>query len=1241
MEFVCPFVQFDFLWEKYMKKCFAICIVVALVASATVISQEKPNNKTIKAGVFNFDGYHSKNQHGDLYGYGIEFLNLISEYSHLNFEYAGYDNTWSEMLTMLKNGEIDITTSARRTPERERDFAFSLPIGRNSTLLSIKADNKTLYGGRYNTYDGMTVGVITGNSQNALLEDFARTHGFTYKVIEYNETNDLATDLQNGKIDAILSSNLRKRQNEKTLELISTENFYAIVRKDDTELLNEINYAITQIDINEGDWKNNLYYKYYSSLRTFGLMFSEREKAYAQKVVSGKKTITVTASNDRKPYSYVENGVLKGIMLDYFAEVMNLAGLPYTVITPENLKDYYILADNVVDVVIDKRTGMLESFSQDKGFFMDEYLDTGIARITRKNFIGILKTIAIVESQEEDTKIKNVIGNDIPKNAKILKYATHEEALQAVLDKKVDATYVYTYMAQSFINNDFTNTLQYDIINGTRFQFCLYVRNSSDHELATILSKCVRNMPNDILNQFVTNYTFYTTASMTLMQYLRVHPQILAIVIILFILFITIIWSLLLRAHWNKKALYMTKLSNKKLTEEFAIVDTLSRDFLNIYSIDIKNDTAQIIKLEGYVTTGLKKDSNQLYPYTLLLNRYIEERVHPEDKEYLTNALSLSTIAEKLATEQEYIGSYRILVDKEEQVFQFIYARVDTPDKKECSFVLGGFRNIDEIVRKEREQKIALAEALAEAQYANHAKTTFLNNMSHDIRTPMNAIIGFTSLAATHIDNKDTVKSYLEKILTSSNHLLSLINDVLDMSRIESGKVRIEENEANLPEIMHDLKTIVQADVKAKQLEFFIDTVDVTNENIICDKLRLNQVLLNILSNAMKYTKAGGMVSIRIIQLPSAPEGYASYQFIIKDTGIGMSEEFQKHLFEPFEREHTATVSGIQGTGLGLAITKNIVDMMNGTISVESESGKGTEFTVSFQFRISNTEIKPERLEELANLHALVVDDDVNTCMSVSKMLTSIGMRPDWTSQGKEAIIRTEFALEQNDPYSAYIIDWLLPDMNGVEIVRQIRQVIGNTTPIIILTAYDWTDIEDEARKVGVTGFCSKPLFLSELREALLSPYRKKEDVSPEEEKPLEFLAGKKILLVDDIELNQEIAKTILEEEGAIITIADNGSAAVETVKNAPAGAYDLILMDIQMPVMDGYEATRQIRALQDHAKSTVPIVAMTANAFEEDRKKTHEAGMNGHIAKPVNIPELISVLRDILEKGDENVRNE
>lgn len=406
-------------------------------------------------------------------------------------------------------------------------------------------------------------------------------------------------------------------------------------------------------------------------------------------------------------------------------------------------------------------------------------------------------------------------------------------------------------------------------------------------------------------------------------------------------------------------------------------------------------------------------------------------------------------------------------------------------------------------------------------------------------------------------------QDYLAKISTSGQHLLSLINDVLDMSRIESGRVKIEEKEVHLPDVMHDLRTIVNANIVSKNIEFFIDAVDVDNEDILCDKLRLNQVLLNLLSNAVKYTKNGGQIIVRIIQKPGFSNGYATYEFHVKDNGIGMSKEFQKNLFEAFTREESATVSGIQGTGLGMAISKNIVDMMGGTISVESEEGKGREYTVSIPFKVLGNSAKYEVVPQLQGVRVLVADDDSDTAISVSRMVQEIGMRSEWTLSGKEAVLRTKVAVEQGDEFDAYIIDWMMPDLNGIETVRRIRKLIGESKPIIILTAYDWADIEQEAREAGVTAFCSKPLLMSELRDVLSQPYRVKKEETPAS--PYRF-EGKKVLLVEDNLLNQEIAQTILQDAGFTVDTADDGDVAVERLQDSKQGEFDLVLMDIQMP---------------------------------------------------------------------------
>ncbi|MGN0244589.1 MAG: response regulator [Lachnospiraceae bacterium] len=551
-----------------------------------------------------------------------------------------------------------------------------------------------------------------------------------------------------------------------------------------------------------------------------------------------------------------------------------------------------------------------------------------------------------------------------------------------------------------------------------------------------------------------------------------------------------------------------------------------------------------------------------------------------------------------------------------------------------CRDIQGEKKYILVMSDRTKDKKInqELEQAVYSAQSANRAKSTFLSNMSHDIRTPMNAIIGFATLALTNVENSEKAKDYLTKILSSSNHLLSLINDILDMSRIESGKINLEETEVNLSDLLHDIKTIISGQIHAKQLELYMDVLDVTDEDVYCDKTRLNQVLLNLLSNAIKFTLPGGTVSVRISQIHNAPEGKGLYEIRVKDTGIGMSQEFVERIFEPFERERNSTVSKIQGTGLGMAISKNIIDMMGGTIEVLSEQEKGTEFIIRLELRLQSERRSIEKIKELEGLKALVVDDDFNTCDSVTRMLVQVGMRSEWTLFGKEAVLRAKQAIELNDAFHAYIIDWRLPDMNGIEVTRRIR-MLGDDTPIIILTAYDWSEIEAEAKAAGVTAFCSKPMFMSDLRESLLTAIgqkkKKEEKLLPDVEDNRNF-QGKKLLLVEDNELNREIAYELLSEYGFVIDTAHNGVEALEKVKNAPSGTYDLLLMDIQMPIMDGYEATRQIRALKNPEISAIPILAMTANAFDEDRKEAKKCGMNGFLSKPIDMEELIRVLQDV-----------
>lgn len=534
------------------------------------------------------------------------------------------------------------------------------------------------------------------------------------------------------------------------------------------------------------------------------------------------------------------------------------------------------------------------------------------------------------------------------------------------------------------------------------------------------------------------------------------------------------------------------------------------------------------------------------------------------------------------------------------------------------------------LMHVEANHRVELESALQAAEQANRAKTTFLNNMSHDIRTPMNAIIGFTNLASLHLDDREQIKDYLEKITQSSNHLLSLINDVLDMSRIESGKVSIEEKEENLADILHSLGNLIQADVVKKQLLFYIDTMHVENEWIHCDKLRLNQMLLNLLSNAIKFTPAGGTISLLVTQKECQKPNYATYEFRVKDTGIGIGKDFINDLFEPFTRERNSTVSGIQGTGLGMAIVKNLIEMMGGTIDVHSEVGQGTEIILTVDFQYEADKEKSLKVANVSNLHCMIVANDSNTCKGVSEILNKLQIRSQSATSLEEATTAIKTSVQQQDRFTMFFIEWQMIDTNGIEVAKCIRELVGRETPIILISAYDLANVRSEAVNAGVTDFIQKPIFMSDIINMLEEHYHTHEEEEAVEE-TFDF-SNKRILLVEDNLMNREIATEYLTDFGFQVESAENGKIACDRLQEMAPGYFDLVLMDVQMPVMNGYEATKAIRQFENKDIANIPIVAMTANVFEEDKNLVQEAGMDGFLGKPINIPELVKVLKKLLK---------
>ena len=937
--------------------CLVVFMTMFLPATAYAAETE---NKTIRVGYFAFPGYHEVYQdengtHGR--GYGFDFLQFLRKYTNLNFQYIGYENSWQEMLDMLRSGEIDMVTSARKTSQREKEFAFSSSIGTSNAELCVRLEDSRFGLNDYGSFDGMTIGVLSGNSRNADLAALAQEKGFSYRTVEFEDESELTEALHNGEVDGIVASSLRKHTDEKIVARFALEDFYVIVRKEDTGLLDEINRGIEQMDRNEGDWRNKLFYKYTTNNLEGELSFTPEEQEYIRAVQSGEKVITAYAQPDRDPYSYVENGELVGIIPEYFAHLMEMAGLPYSVLVAENRAQYNDWAkNNAVDVYMDINPERSTLLNEDCGIFTEPYIQLTMSRVTKKDFRGEIRSVAVAYNQMYDG-----IDADMANNVQKIACETRKEALQAVWDGAADACYVYTYMAEKFVNQDTDGELSYHIVNIPAANLSIAIRSTTDHALISILSKCMEADQSLIMDELVEQYTHYEQPDVTFEKFVRKNPWFL-IALVAVILGVGTIIILILRNNRNMR----------KVAEERATL-----------------------------AASLKEKNKQL------------------------------------------------------------------------------------------------EEAAKQAQSANIAKTTFLNNMSHDIRTPMNAIIGFTNIALRH-PTEPEVKSCLEKIGESSEHLLTLINDVLDISRIESGKTKYTPSPVDITRVTDAVLDITNGFLLNRDLTFTVRRAKLETPYVLADAVRIREVLVNILGNAVKFTNDGGNVRFETDYQRGADDRHIIVRYRVTDTGVGMSEEFLGQVFDDFAQEENGARTQYKGTGLGMAITKQYVDMMGGTISVESKKGNGSTFTVELPMELTT----------------------------------------------KENVVQQE-APQMKD------------SLNGI-----------------------------------------------------------------------------RVLLAEDNELNAEIAEVQLEELGMTVTHAMDGKQAVELFTDSPEGTFDVILMDIMMPEMNGYEATKAIRSLDDRPDGrTIPIIAMTANAFAEDVQASMDAGMNGHLSKPIVMDEVIKTIVRNLDK--------
>lgn len=668
--------------------------------------------------------------------------------------------------------------------------------------------------------------------------------------------------------------------------------------------------------------------------------------------------------------------------------------------------------------------------------------------------------------------------------------------------------------------------------------------------------------------------------------------------------------------------------------EATRIIDASTNLFSRLLAIDLVNDSYEYLKREGLddalPTDGKFSD----------LREYWRRMANDNDIERLCELNDIETLREHLLPGVPYLQcEYRVAYDDEEHWLQVSTLCIARDAHALPTDVLVTIQDVTEQKAAEFASRQALEDAFQAAEHASQAKSDFLNSMSHDIRTPMNSIMGLTAIASMHADDPERVSECLTNISSASHHLLGLINEVLDMAKIESGSIGLTDEEFELSDSIEKLLAIVNPQIVAKNLDLRVDVVDIKHEHVIGDLTRLQQVFVNIMGNAIKFTPEGGSIYMRISELPSRVHDSGCYEFVFSDTGCGMSKEFMETIFEPFTRANDSRTTGIEGTGLGMAIVKSVVSLMNGTVDVDSELGKGTTFTVTVHLKLRDGAAVD--LSDLKNIRVLVVDDDNTACEGACALLDDIGMRANYEMSGPDGIQAVIDADASDDPFKAVILDWRMPGMSGLEVAKKIREKVHNAPPIIILSGYDWSMIEQEAREIGIDAFISKPLFRSRLIQVMKELLSGEVTEQFDPKALLEECAfeGYRVLLTEDNIMATAIGQEIIGLTGAEVEHAENGQVAVNMLLEHEPGYYDFVFMDIQMPVMNGYEATTAIRAasIDRPDLARIPIIALSADAFAEDVKHAHSVGMNDHMAKPMEIESLVAIMRKWMPKGDEN----
>ncbi len=1162
-------------------------------------------------------------ENGHPIGYCAEYLRELAQINNWAYEYI--DCTWTDAVAMLERGELDILFPTDHLPEREATMDFSTQVG-GYTSYGLFARSDTSYDYEdFSAFNGARIAVTPGSSNEQALVHFARVHGFTYTTVYLDSLEEMIPALEADQIDMFLISSSTKIPNTVLLSVLDASPFYFTVKKGNTALLNELNRGMQQLITTEPELVAETAQKCLVGDNTNALALTDEERAFA----SLNPEIVIGFYEETEPLAYIqEDGTYSGIYVKLLEYLRDTVGLNLTLRPISRSLDWKpLLKSGELDFYIGASENMFQQ--DDELHATNAILEYENILIMQRNGVFDALDTPVIALTQGRSYWTSYLPELLHKDIEVHYYTNARQCLLAVAHGNADATLInnleFNYQSK---NDRFAGLIQWQGFRSPS-EVGLVTTMDSDSPMFTIVSKAIRQLSPDLANAIINNQLNMPYDSYTLADQLYASRVVLSIVSISMLAIVIIIVVITLARRRQRAA---EEAIQKREKYQLQILAALSQDYSVIYYVDLDRDQSRAVRQEKGLRDTQDADVPLVHQYSEAMKSFLGTYVKPDTREPLLELSDPHAVIRRFQEEKGFTVRYRILPNHRNQEF-FEMHFVDVSESEQEHAMVLGIRCVDEAVHEEQTQKQLLQDALEAANRASAAKSDFMSKMSHDIRTPMNAIIGMTAIAAAHAENPNRVRDALGKISSSSRHLLGLINEVLDMSKLESGTISLTAEEFSLSDLLNNMLLMIQPQIQAHKHSLEVHIRDIHHENVIGDSMRIQQVFLNLMSNAVKYTPDGGKISFTVQEQAVPTSSTGCYEFIVEDNGIGMSEEYLKHIFEPFSRAEDLRTSKIQGTGLGMAIAQNIVHMMNGSITVESQLGKGSKFTVIIYLRLQDEQ--DIDTSELADLSVLVVDDDDCACQSLCTMLDEIGMRSEGCTSGQDAVAAVQRAMNSAFPFYAAILDWKMPGMDGLDTARAIKHLVGDTLPIIILSAYDWSDIELEARAVGVDAFLSKPVFKS----GLVRMFKSLRNEAPEDHSqpsPLEPLlqndfSGHRVLLVEDNELNREIAREVLEMAGLTVEEAENGQIAVDLFSASQAGYYSLILMDIQMPIMNGYDAAAAIRALKRSDALRVPILAMTANAFVEDIQAAKAAGMNEHLAKPIDFEALGSVLKKYL----------